>query len=638
MGTKQIIKIPGTRAPFINAQVVPAGIDRETGEERFWTSTWDSNTGSIGALVTVSGKSKIFRFEGEKKKDGFYGASYGGNDKMYLSCFIDEVFVLDLNTGDMESFKIDLPHSLSVSGMVYDPNTKKVFSSAYCAHDFTRKGFSFSPLGGITNALYKDIPLRNLQLRYSIKNNDHTYSFINMIPNVEILLWDPVEEKVEVVSPNFEIANEHYYFKVIRRDDGAIYLPFVGWFDPLLKKMVDGPRAKHEACWFSLENDVAYGVQPAFNGNCILYEWDLTGGEIKSIADIPDAATYSFEKTSRGKIVCINVYGFFYRIDPENSTIEFSKKLDTNQVAALDCVYRIDENRLLCTPFISQRFLEIELDTQKGHDLGRATGGYGEVLKVDRLKDKIYMASYTQGQLVEYDPNCRACFPENPRVVVHPPYKAMRPVAMCNDGENLYYSCSLKYGHLGSLLVKFCPEGGETLFFDDPLPNQMIRSIIHDKGQGVLIAGTTYHADCRSCVPVEDKCLLAKLDEKSLVPLNTAYSPKGYEIADVCGPLNPHSYLCCLTGETGEKLWVDLDVINFTYGEFNMPDKNVSAYYTGKPGVFVLIDREGNIGLWNLSQDLLIRTIDKAMGYYGCHLQDNRLYLVYRNEIHAYDI
>ena len=107
-----IIPIPKTRDPFVNAQLVPAGIDPVTKKERFWTSTWNGISGSIGVLVTESGKNRLYQFNPDNNEHGFYGASYGGNDVMWLSCFLDSITKLDLKTGETKTWKTGMPHSL----------------------------------------------------------------------------------------------------------------------------------------------------------------------------------------------------------------------------------------------------------------------------------------------------------------------------------------------------------------------------------------------------------------------------------------------------------------------------------------------------------------------------------------------
>ena len=55
--------IPKTRDPFINAPFISAGVDPETGLERFWCSSWNDNVGSTGVLIRADGSTRVYRFE-----------------------------------------------------------------------------------------------------------------------------------------------------------------------------------------------------------------------------------------------------------------------------------------------------------------------------------------------------------------------------------------------------------------------------------------------------------------------------------------------------------------------------------------------------------------------------------------------
>ena len=635
------VNIPATRDPFVNAQFVPAGHDKDSGEERFWATTCNTNSGCIGVLITPTGKNKVFRFDYDKKQFVFYGASYAGNDIMYLSGYLDEVVKLDLNTGETSTFSTGLPHDLSFSGMVYDPATEKVFSTAYCQGDLKRKGFSFDSKSKKTAITYQDIPLKNNQLRFSLKNNDGTYTFSNVISDFELLLWDPKSDKIEVILENRIITGHIYeYCVLINREDGAIYLPNYGWFDPIKRCFVEGPKAPHEATWFALKDNVAYGAEQNDSGNVTLYKWDLKNGNFTKIVEIPDVTAYNFRLSKDCKILCINIYGYFYRVDPDKATIECSVKLDTDAIGHIDCMYRINEDRLLCTPFITQRFFEIDLKTNKSVDLGRATGGFGEVLKVSELNKKIYMASYTKGQLVEYDPNQHANFPENPRLIVNPPHGVMRPVGMCNDDDNIYYSCSHEYGSLGSMLVKHSPLRGITEFVDNPIPYQMIRSMFFDKTTNTIIAGSTYAADCNSCIPKEETAVIAKIDSKTLNVLNIIKAPgNAYECA-IVGKLSETQYLYKHNWNKCSSVWMYVDAKSFDCAPFRIPKicdcNEYQIYYAGKPGYFV-ITYEGSVELWNLGKGELVKVICSESGFYKLFVQDNSIYLAYRQEIHIFE-
>jgi len=158
------VAIPATRDPFVNAQLIPAGIDPVTGEERFWTTTWNGISGSIGVLITPSGKNRVYRFNPEKKELGFYGACYAGNDTLWMACFLDSITKLDLNTGETQTWQTGMPRELSVSGLVYDDATGKVFWATYCQCDLKRKGLVFDTNTKTVTKIFNDIPLKNNQL------------------------------------------------------------------------------------------------------------------------------------------------------------------------------------------------------------------------------------------------------------------------------------------------------------------------------------------------------------------------------------------------------------------------------------------------------------------------------------------
>lgn len=625
--------IPATRDPFVNAQVVPAGVDPETGEDRFWASTWNSNSGCIGALFTSSGKNKLFRFDKSKGQFGFYGASYQGDNIMWLSGFLDNVTKLDLTTGETVSYNTGLTHDLSISGFTYDANTKKAFLCTYCQGDKKRKGFVFDTVSCKTVKIFDDIPLKNNQLRYSVKNNDGTYTLVNMIPGIELIIWNPANDDLDVVADSMPALVHSEYFKVVKSPQGNIYIPSYGWFSPERREFVPLPKAPKEACWFAMKGNVIYGAQWMQSiGGCNLVKWNTDTNDINSFAFVPDTMSYHFALTSNEKIVALNLYGFFYRIDPSTGVLETSQKFESDSVGHVDCLHRIDENRLLGTPFITQRFFEMDIQNNKGFDLGRATGGVGEVLAVIPFQEKIYMASYTKGYLTEYDPQLPARFPENPRPVVEPPEPAMRPVGYCTDQDSIYYSCSHEYGYLGSMSIKYTPGKGQTVFLDNPLENHMIRTMEYNRETNTVIAGTTYEADCRSCPSKDDNSFIVKFDPATLKVIDKVYAPVKTVTVRIVGVMHDGCYLLGLHTENGLQ-YATIDIKEFIprlYGQNSKDTSNerCGLYYTGRPGYFVSVgDRV--LGLWNSRTGEIERIIHHAKGFYRIHVQDNCIYLIY---------
>ena len=641
-----IIPIPKTRDPFVNAQLVPAGIDPVTKKERFWTSTWNSISGSIGVLVTESGEYRLYPFNPDNNEHGFYGASYGGNDVMWLSCFLDSITKLDLKTGETKTWKTGMPHSLSISGLVFDDKTKKVFWAAYCTDDFKNKGLTFNTITESVESRFDDIPLKNKQLRKSVRNIDGTYIFVNCVPDMELLWWDPVSDEIEIILGSQNISSKRdflSYCVLIQNEEGAIYLPEFGWYDPVNRRFIEDKEPSRDMAWFGRDDKFAYGCETLSLGNTAIYKWNLISGDVECISEIPDSLLYQFCLTKSKKIVCVNMYGFFYKINAETGAIECSVKLDSDSVGHIDCIHQINNNRLLCTPFISQRFYEIDLQTGKGTDLGRATGGVGEVLKVVDINNKIYMASYTKGQLCEYDPASLARFPENPRIVVSPPPKAMRPIALCKNIDTIFYSCSLEYGHLGSMLIRYSPETGESKFSLNPIENHMIRSLVYSKKINKLIATTTFHADCKSCLPKADSCILAIIDPETLLPVNTLELENGVEYFHILGALTDEKYLCLASDyhmelNRGYKFYV-LDIKDFSLISYPTPLKleasnPIRIYSFEKKGAFIIVNKE-TVELWDMTNGEFIMKICDNPGLYKLKVQNDKLFMVCNKEIHV---
>lgn len=636
------IDLPKTRDPFVNAQFVKAGRDPVNNEERFWATTWNSNSGSTGALVNLSGKNKIYRFDYEKKQFGFYGACYGGNDIMWLCGFLDEIVRLDLNSSKTVSFKTGLPHALALSGMVYDPETGKVFSKAYCQDDYSHKAFIFDSISKKTVKVFEKLPLNNTQLRYCAGKFNGKYIFINMIPGVELLSWDPKEDCVEVLMENKETEAHSSYFKVISDEKGRIYLPEFGWFDVGEKKFCPGPSAGSGICWFGRKGRYAYGSLASMLGNCTLYKWDLKEDKLHMILEIPDAMSYGFVLSDDGRIACLNMYGFYYMVDPDINGIGCSVKLDSDSLGAIDCVFRTDAGKLLLTPFISQRFLEIDTDKGTGSDLGRATGGCGEVLEICEMNGKVYMASYTKGQMTEYDPTAQTFFPENPRVVVSPPPISMRPVAMCRDSKSIYYSCSHEYGFLGSMFVKYTPAEGKSVFIDNIIENHMICAMHFADHENKIVFGTSFQADCRSCLPKDSDCYLGKIDADSLKVTGLVKVKEDYERVKYLGIFNESNYMFCLTGFSGEKAWIKVDKDSLLYDFLDIclitgKEKIIGLNYADKPGMFVIWD-DNAIELWNLDKGFMVKRICESKDFYRMHVQNKEMFLLYRTYIEIYEI
>lgn len=86
-----------------------------------------------------------------------------------------------------------------------------------------------------------------------------------------------------------------------------------------------------------------------------------------------------------------------------------------------------------------------------------------------KMGDGAYMAAYTGGELMKFDPSTTAQYPDNPSVVADPP-GGMRPLGVTSDSTSIYYSCSTKNGKWGSTLTKYNTDNGACTYSVNPLP------------------------------------------------------------------------------------------------------------------------------------------------------------------------
>jgi hypothetical protein len=350
-------------------------------------------------------------------------------------------------------------------------------------------------------------------------------------------------------------------------------------------------------------------------------------GKVRFLFSVPDIYPQAMNITKSGKIVGVNIYGEFSRFDAETGALEMAKHLPTDSIGAVDCICRVDERRILGTPFITERFWEADIRTGEGRDCGRAAPGAGQITLTWKLGGKIYMAAYGGGELVEYDPKEHPHFPENPRVVADAP-EGMRPVAGADDGRNIYYACSAHYGTLGSTLARYDTRTGEAKYAVNPLPDQQIRSICHDRKTNTLLCGTTYDGDCESAPPSTDKCFLARVGADDLTVQEKAAAPAKTREATVVGPVSAGKYLCVFRGESMRWGVVSVNKLS-TPKESDLhalPEKFNGIKYAGKMGRFVL--RVGDrMELWDIRKNARIKVFGEYPDIHRFVVQEDTVYL-----------
>ncbi len=584
------LPVPSTRDPFVNTPLINAGFDPETGEERFWISTWNDNSGCLGALVTPSGKSRIYHI---KKGNGgvgagAYSACLTDNDTIWMISDLQAFCRLTLSTGEYEFYDTGADSALVFAGMQYDEESGKLMAIAFPPSDMLAVSFDIRVKK--TVKIYKNFT-KARSFEGGFANGDGTYSFCLNCGEDLIYIWDPKEE---TLTPGWEVkCTGHEFKQTIRDDDNRVYVPHKGWLNPDYT-FSDENLPQREMRWFGKLNDTAYGFEGTHAGVDI-FTWDIPTGKVEKLCSAPDGGACAL--TCDGEILDVSLYGELMKFSSDGRLL-MRKTLDANSKGKVDCLIRVNEKTILGTPFITQRFWTMDINTIDSNDVGRAAPGLGEVLLAWRFDGKVYMASYTEGFLTEYDPNSIGCFPSNPRIVAKAP-NGMRPVAKEQDESILYYSCSHHYGTLGCVLTRYDAKEGTSIYHDDPLPCQHINSLCLSADKKILFGGTTFHSDCNATAPVDDVCYIVEFSSETLEITHKLQAPVACEYANVIGLIDKNTLLVSFSIKNGKtELWlydivsksvssIDATLEDYDAGKLRHMGR-VRMYYFGKEGHFVI--------------------------------------------------
>ncbi len=615
------VPIPKARDPFVNTPLLRLTPDKN-GLDRFWISSFNGAFGSLGVCVDELGKHKLYPF-GSFRFPGFYSAVQTAPDTLWLCPNLACLVRLDLKSGRFQSFETGAPPALVFPGMTFSAKTGKLFFVAFPPPKTVAVSFDINKLRTVR---IHELPTLDHYQRSSYAHPDGTHTIQLQCPSLTMARWNPFEESVELPLKEVAMQGMHgqgdLLYLMVADDDGRLYMPKLGWYDPQTGRIEKGPQpADDTCCWFDRDSTHAYGIKP---DGSLLRRWRLKTGETQDIGKYPTLglSLLNIRLTSSGKLVNVSRTGLFSRLDAKSGALEMTRQLPVDAVQPADCVIRIDNERILGTPFITQRFWEANLRTGKGYDCGPAAPGGGEILRLWRIGGKIYLAAYTGGELMEYDPGRHPNFPENPRVVAKP-LAGMRPVASADDGRRIFYACSHAYGNLGSTMTCYDTKTGLASYQDDPLPNQQIISLCFEKKSQSLLAGTTYEADCCSVPAIAKRPLLARLDAATMKPLQTCPAPEGATGARINGPLGANLWFGTCWGnfdnKDGER-WFIFDAKSFKTSQVHELRAwagcpiGIWAHqvqYAGKPGLFV-IKKSPRIELWDMRKQIRLKTFGNS--------------------------
>ncbi|MBQ3055648.1 MAG: hypothetical protein IJC88_06050 [Oscillospiraceae bacterium] len=530
--------IPKTRDPFINAPFISAGVDPETGLERFWCSSWNDNVGSTGVLIRADGSTRVYRFEKDPDvrwvKCGFYTAHLADNDTLWLIGNTSVIHRLTLSTGELQAYQTGLPVYLLGRGSVYDPVSKKILFSTFippCGYtaifDTERCEMVRVYQGGFDRAdggfAWKD---GTFLVNYTSDREKQS----------TLKCWNPKDDSVETVT----VLPLQGWVRNTPKYLGRRYFEGHGWLGE------DGTFVQEHLpnvpgiCWNDANERFAVGSKPSGRDLKEVFRWEFASGEVVRLGEVCDTPECSVCITEDDGIACFSIYGQFVRFDRNGNRV-VDVMCETDSIGLCDCVLRADESTVVGTPFITQRFWTLDTESGNGCDRGRATAGVGEVMRTWYLGGKVYMASYTEGQITEFDPKRGGCFPENPRVVAEPAH-SMRPMGAAKSSTTIYSAATHHYGEHGFELTSYNTVTGEAKYHDDPIPNQQIVSLYYNEKHHMLIGASDSRSDCELAPRVDDRAVVALFDPNSLEVLQTFNGPQGSLCMGILGPKDEDCY------------------------------------------------------------------------------------------------
>jgi len=637
---------PKTRDPIVNTVLVGLGVKNRL--ESYWISTYNRNLGAIGLRLDEWGECRTYMFPWQH--EGFYSAVHVGRGIMWLCGRLDRVVRLDLHSGAWESYDTGVPKARVFEGMIYDAATQKIFALSQPFHSSRE----ISPSVGVSfdirrrqTACLHEIEIAESCSRVSFANGDGSYTMGVQIPGESLVRWNPHNETVTARTlSTTPVLNQEGHEKLTCRligdEAGRWYWPGYGWYDPRTEQFSDaGPRPEREMTWFAKRDNLILGAQVE-GSDLSVHGWNPDNGKVEYLLKIPDCDVFNLNTTQSGSLLAVNAFGVFYRFNLESGALEASRLLPTENHGDSLTVCRIGDDLFGC-PYVSSRFWRLNLQSGEGTDCGRGHTAWGQISLMERVGDKAYFAAYGSGELLEFDPARTLCYPENPRCVADPP-DGMRPTASTNDGRYLFYACSADYGRLGCALTRYDTVTGRATYVHNPLGDQQIVSLVFDASNNELICGTTFHGDSMSVQPTSNRCLVARLDAKTLRVKQKTSAPAGWTMARVQGPLDVSRWL--VTGHDHisgpPTCWMSLERDGFQSFARSTPNGFPAGWhggcgYAGRPGQFIL-NIEDRLELWDMIRQCALATLfqpfdPRHIDGYLWSLQDDALVILRAREV-----
>jgi hypothetical protein len=503
------LRTPLLPGPFVNTRLLPVGRG-EDGVLRFWISTYNATSGALGILADERGR--IRRYDLGAEHASAYAAAAQDPHTLWLCGKLSTILKLDLKSGRVRAFPTGAEPGLCHAGMALDHQTRRLLVTSRTGEG--RVGVSFDLRSHRATLLKNQWP--SLYSYNALPCGPGQWVMVMYFPG-QLLRWDATTQATSLSKVDISDVPLNVLYQLLHDERWGWYLPGKGWYDaPRDALRPDGPRPAREMMWFGRQGDTAVGAQ-VIDGQMQVCTWDLGSGEVRELMRVPDMQLLNVALTPSGHVATMSIYGEWRVTNLADQGLRLSRPSPSLSRHGAMCLRRVDQRRLLGTTFITQRFWMADLATGKSWDCGRAAPGTGQITQTCRIGKRIYMAAYTGGELMEFDPDRPAAFPTNPRVVAGMPL-ALRPVAIIHHGPIIWYACSRKYGVLGSVLLRYDTRSGEASWVVDPLGPRQVLSLAYDRARHALICGSSIHGDQAMAQPSVRQSMLASLDADTLAP------------------------------------------------------------------------------------------------------------------------
>ncbi len=515
----QKYQIPDTRLPFGNAEIAEIEID---GRTRLVSSIYGGDNGGRIYIFDPDTGESIWR----KLPEGIGGAYMLRTDPdglLYLGCTEGTLVVYDPQADRFEvlvSGELDgiiwggcVTDSLVVfsanpgDACVYDRRKRKLLktfrpldssqSPSHYAHNVTE-----CPDGKILLGL--NVPQAKLVLLdpVTLEAQPHTPEALSGQSYTQWLAFLDAEH-LAIVTGNGILILRYPSFELVRRigPPGGVE---------------SGHHLQRHACCliggsiYSLfwPGGNLYRIDPADAGS----QWQPV--RERFVGDMP-----AILHALADRYACaLDTSGRYLRFDTQadeilESQLDSTGPMDTEMMRVVP-----QAGRIFGSPYINQRFWEIDLATGEGRDLGKAAPGGGQINCIvwDDATEKILMASYTTCTVTVFDPAALASWDENPRILAKIGHEQMRPKAMVHDGRFVWVTSSAEYGNLGGALSRIDPCDGETRVWRNIVPNQTPNKLLINPAAKRLYFATEVYADGDSTPATERTAQLVAFDTEKL--------------------------------------------------------------------------------------------------------------------------